>query len=81
MREYGRRPGDTGGATYGTPWGRATTNRQSVVGVSLGHGGPIIPIPTLETLFIVVVCLRALVVMSRCGPAAVVRRGGVIGVS
>ena len=38
MREYGLRPGDTGGATYGTPWG-ATTNGQSVVGVSLGQLG------------------------------------------
>jgi len=37
VREYGRRPGDTGGATYGTPWGRATTNGKSVVGVSLGQ--------------------------------------------
>ena len=25
------------GATYGMPWGRTTTGRQFVVGVSLGH--------------------------------------------
>jgi len=28
---------DARGATYGMPWGRTTTNGQSVVGVSLGQ--------------------------------------------
>jgi len=38
VREYGKRPGDTGGATYGTTWGeQLLIGNLCIVGVSLGQ--------------------------------------------